>query len=49
MFLTKFLSFKTGPASPRTTAIGMAFAASIMLVLAIVVGRMSYELDVIGQ
>ena len=49
MFLTKFLSFETGPASPRTTAIGMAFAASIMLVLAIVVARIGYELDVFGQ
>ncbi len=48
MKFRKFLSFETGPASPRTNAIGMAFAASVLLVLAVIVGRMSYEFDSTG-
>jgi len=48
MIFRKFLSFETGPASPRTNAIGMAFAASVLLILTVVVGKISYELDTTG-
>ncbi len=45
MNFSKHLSFETGPASPRTTAIGMAFAASVLLALMIFVAKIAYEID----
>lgn len=49
MILKKSLSFETGPASPRTTAIGMGFAASVILIATIYVARITYDLDITGQ
>lgn len=48
MAFTKSLSFETGPASPKTIAIGMAFVASVLLALATFDARNSYELDTVG-
>ncbi len=45
----KSLSFQTGPASPKATVIGMAFAASVMLILTIIVAKIAYDLDFAGQ
>ena len=48
MKFSKSLSFETGPASPKTTMIGMAVTASILLVVALIVARWSYVLDTTG-
>lgn len=48
MIFSKIVSFKTGPATPRTTMIGMIVAASILFVLTLLTTRMAYELDQTG-
>lgn len=48
MKLTKQLSFQTGPASPRTTAIAMAFVASILLVATVFAAYFFNQLHATG-
>lgn len=49
MIFTRFLSFETGPASPRTTAIGLAFTASVLLIVTTLVAKVTYEIDTTGE
>ncbi|MBT8101164.1 MAG: DUF3592 domain-containing protein [Gammaproteobacteria bacterium] len=48
MKISKSLSFETGSASPRTTAIAMAFAAALLLAAAVFMARIAHQLDVTG-
>lgn len=48
MVYSKYFSFETGPASPKTTAIGLTFTASLLLAFGIFTAQLAYTLDKTG-